>query len=241
MKALYFIPFLFLQSFFLCAQRVVDISGGDSVNYSALSFFHSVNGEPAGSVKFIALVDGTPFFKDYWMKALVTLPGNRKFANIQVKLNLLDNNIHFRDVKGNEMVTSAVINELYLLDTVETASYSLISSNVFSPGATSKTSWFLVLEKGAATLLKEVSKKIKETKPYGSATTEQRIETQYKYYILSNNNLIQIKKLRLLAETLPERRRELEQFISHNHLQDKNDQHWIAVINYYNQLAGHSK
>jgi hypothetical protein len=139
------------------------------------------------------------------------------------------------------MVTSAVVNELYLMGPVEAGSYSLISSNVFSPGATSKTSWFLVLEKGAATLLKEVSKKIKEIKPYGSATTEQRIETQYKYYILSNNNLVQTKKLRLLTETLPERRKELEQFISHNHLQEKNEQHWISVINYYNELAGHSK
>ncbi|MDX2046576.1 MAG: hypothetical protein SFU87_07300 [Chitinophagaceae bacterium] len=220
---------------------MVDISGGDSVNYSALSFFHSVNGEPAGNVKFIALVEGTPFFRDYWMSALVTLPGTRKFANIQVKLNLLDNNIHFTDVKGNEMVTSAVVHELYLVDTVEAGSYSLISSNVLSPGATSKTRWFLVLEKGTATLLKEVSKKIKETKPYGSATTEQRIETGYRYYILSNNNLFQIKKLRSITEALPDRRKELKQFISHNHLQEKNEQHWISVINYYNQLAGQSK
>ncbi|NJO25084.1 MAG: hypothetical protein HC867_03775 [Bacteroidia bacterium] len=89
------------------------------------------------------MVEGTPFFRDYWMKALVTLPGNRKFANILVKLNLLDNNIHFRDVKGNEMVTSAVVHELYLMDTVEAGSYSLISGNVLSPGTTSKHRGFL--------------------------------------------------------------------------------------------------
>src|ERR1043165_8201780 len=112
----YFIVILLCSStILLWAQKTVDVADGNSSAMSP-SFFTVVNGEPVVFAKFAKIVDGTPYFSDEWMKGNVVINGGSQFTGIYVKLDLYDNEIHYRDLKGNELVATTPIQKLILFD-----------------------------------------------------------------------------------------------------------------------------
>ena len=85
-------------------------------------------------------------------------------------------------------------------------------------------------------MYKKLTKVITETKPYGSATTEQVIHTSSRYFILYNNQLIRIKKFRDLADILSDKKTEVLSFITSNKLNGKSDEDYNSLLSYYNDF-----
>jgi hypothetical protein len=51
------------------------------------------------------------------------------------------------------------------------------------------------MEKGSVTLFREIVKIVTENKPYGSATTEQKVNTTYKYQMRSGTVCKQVPRI----------------------------------------------
>ena len=216
------------------AQKTVDVSS-DNGNAMSPAFFMVVNGHPFVMAKFTKLVEGTPFFKDEWMKGNVVVNGGTQYSGIYLKLDLFDNEVHFQDQKGTEMIATTRIQKIILLDTAMQQLYNFVNGEFIQANVRIK-GWYQLLTEGKATLLKKFSKQLHELRPYGSATVEQTIFTSPRYYILHDGTFTEIKKIKEMADILTDKRDEVAQYIKTNNLSGKTDGDFEKLVNYYNEL-----
>lgn len=228
----------FLTSFYLLfflnmrAQTVVDVNNVENIKGV---MYQVAGGRPYVNVKFVELVDGTPFFKENYMKGSVVLTDNKGTAKGLLKLNMLDNELLYLDGKGKEMISTTPIQEITFTDTVSNVSYHLIYSSAFPAVAKAKPGWYLQLTSGKASLFEFFNKQMLEHKPYGSATVQQKIETSEEFYILMNNMLMVVKKVKDIPEILANKKSELETY-SKSLNSKSSAEKMTALIEYYNTL-----
>jgi hypothetical protein len=222
------------------AQQVIDVSKQDvSVGPN---LFYSVAGEPFVNAKFVNLVEGTPYFKDEWLGAVLVGEGNREYKGVSIKLDLLDNSIHYTDAQGKEYIASTPINEIVLTDDAGNNYKFVKASTLAGVPNNIRENWVLWLCSGKASLYKELVKNLSEQKPYGSATTEQRIRTSEKYFILHNNSFTEIKKIKDIPSVLSDKRKELEEFLkTKDDAKASMDDRLTDIVDYYNSLGSEKK
>jgi len=233
MKAL-FACLLHLIGLLSFSQRTIDVDKQDGKTVNSNNFF-IVNGEPFVNVKFTRLVDGSPYFKDEWMKGVASADSFMTYSGI-LKLDLLDNQIHFLDKNGNEMVTNTRLKKLVLIDTITKKSFTFSHSSAIN-STDIKAGWYqLIAEAPSATLYKQEMKILQEIKPYNSATYEQSIRTSNNYFLFTGEKFSYIKKIRDLPDLLQDKKAELAKYISDNKLNGKTDNDYVNVIAYYKSL-----
>ena len=228
----YFFIVLCICGFFSSAQKTVDVTT-NSGSAMSTNFFNVVGGEPFVSVKFTRLVEGTPYFKDEWLKGNIILPGGKEYDGIYLKLDLYDNEVHYRDQKGNEMIATSSIQKIVLFDTVAQEVFSFVNSG-FIQADSRLNGWYQSLVGGKASLFKQIKKLMSENKPYGSATIEQSIISSPHYFILYNGNFTEIKKIKDIPGILNDKKEEVVQYIKN--LSGKSNDNFEKVINYFNTL-----
>ncbi|MFL5811259.1 MAG: hypothetical protein ACJ749_17185, partial [Flavisolibacter sp.] len=96
------------------AQKVIDVNKQDVTVGNDI--FYTVGGTPFVNAKFVSLVEGTPYFKDEWLKAKITMPGGREYKNISVKIDLYDNELHYLDPKNTEFIATSPVREVAIDD-----------------------------------------------------------------------------------------------------------------------------
>lgn len=230
----FFSILLCLSAIFSSAQKTVDVTTG---NVSAMSptFFNVIGGQPFVSAKFAKLVEGTPYFKDEWMKGNVVVNGGAQYPGIYLKLDLYDNEVHFRDMKGNDMIATASIQKVILFDSAAQQVFNFVNGE-FIQADTRVRGWYELLSEGKVWLFKKFNKQVQESRPYGSATIEQSIITFANYYVLYNGTFTEIKKMKDLPGILVDKKEQLAQYIKSNNLSGKTETDFESVINYYNSL-----
>jgi hypothetical protein len=233
MKSIYFAWFCFC-AILSSAQKTIDVTAAN-VNAMSPAFFNVVAGEPVVTVKFARLVEGTPYFKDEWMKGNVFVNGGGQYAGIDLKLDLYDNEVHFLDQKGIEMIATTSIQKIILRDSVSQQAYQFINGEYIQSNSRIK-GWYQLLSEGRIILLKKINKQMQEAKPYGSATVERSIINSTRYYILHNETFTEIKKIKEIPDILSDKKQEVAQFIKSNNLSGKSDDDFISLFNYYNGL-----
>jgi len=237
-------PFLFLTfSCFLSLSgfsqnRVIDVDKG---GVDVRGVFYTIGGEPFVNVKFVRLVEGTPYFREEWLKGSVILSGGRVYNNLSLKLDLYDNEVHYLDDKGVEYVASTPIKQVAITD--RNIEHVFLHSSVLpANNFYSKPTWYLRLSQDTVSLYKYFNKQVSESKPYGQATAEQQIRTQDKYWVLYNNSWIEIKKLKEAPALFGDKKQALENFLKNK--DDKTapmDQRLVAFINHLNTLVQTAK
>jgi hypothetical protein len=218
----------------LYAQRTINV---DSVSghYDIGAFFSVVNGEPFATAKFIRLVEGSAFFKDDWNIGNVTLLNGASYSNISLRINLLDKQLHFLK-DGTEFIADKFIKEVSFADKKTGDTFVFRTGFPPVPGS-SPRSLFQVLADGKAQFLKLYNKDISESKPYGSATYEQRVITNSAYYILKNNEMVKVKNDRETIESvLADKQHLIKEFLSKNKLNFRNEKDIVTLLRYYNSL-----
>jgi hypothetical protein len=223
------------------AQQVIDVSKQD-VRVGSNLFFVS-GGEPFVTAKFVNLVEGTPYFKNEWLKGVVVDKANHEYKNIDLKIDLLENTIHYLDDHQKEFVATTPVKEIVLTD-ASGDNYKFVHSSVFgnTVNASKKEGWYLWLSTGTASLYKTFVKDLSENKPYGSATTEQRIKTHEKYLILYNNAFLEVKKIKDVPSILAGKKKELEEFLKTKDDKEASlDDRLVKLIEYYNSLFKEQK
>jgi hypothetical protein len=234
-------PFLLaigcLAALYSPAQRVIDVEKND-VSGTSNTFFMVVGGQPFVNAKFAKLVEGTPYFSEEWMRGNIIMEGGKQYINVELKLDLLDHELHYKDANGNEMIANSIPQKIVMFDTVAQRIYNFAYYTSLPPSdADKQKGWYLLLgEGGNAAIYKQIIKTMNESKPYGSATVEQSIKTSTRYFVLYKGVLSQVKKIKDIPDILTDKKKELLQFLSTHKLSEKNDSDFEELLQYYSSL-----
>jgi hypothetical protein len=212
------------------SQSIINVDSIDGGTVA--SFMQVVGGEPFVSTKFVRIVEGSPFVQNDWTSGTVVLQNGKTFSNILLRLNLLDNQLHFL-VDGKEFIVDKDLGKISFNNPKTGQAQVYISgfSDLQQPVM------YEVLSSGKTTLLKLTKKEIREHKPYGSATYEHRIVNRTSYYI---NDGKQVAKINLerkdIEQLLNDKAEPVKEYINKNKLNMRNEKDALRVFNYYNSL-----
>ena len=229
-----------MKTIVLVSLLVIYLDGNCQVRSS-----HSLNdkltdlkGEPllAGNAIY---EDGSPFYSTDFQRGTLTLNNGKKYADILVKLNLLNDKIHYQLQDGKtERVTSAeVVRDVSFIDTEQKdtvhfrSGYPAISKNDLK-------TFYQVLADGKMQLLKQMKRIFIEEKNFNSATITRRFDTEKGYYIYTSGQIKKLKRTKsgVLELIAGEKKIKVEQFILDNRLMVKVDSDFAKIISYCNSL-----
>lgn len=223
------------------AQREVDVTNGEG-GIGVNSMF-TVHGTPFLNEKYVRVVSGSPYFRDDYMNAILVSDKGQEHKGIQVRLNLHGGEVVYK-MKGNaaEMTATTTIKEVILID-LDSTNYRFVHSN-YLPSTKANpldVGWYLWLGSGTASLYKHFKKDLRETTPYGQATTERSITTKESYIIQYNNTYFEVKKIKDVPGILANKRKELEDYLQNQDDRSLNiDDRFAKLISYYNSLFAKS-
>jgi hypothetical protein len=239
MKQLLILVCLPLLCYDIIAQKTIDVDKESNANTGAMNHFYTVAGNPFVMTKFSRVVSGSPFFDDKLMKGAIILSGGKEYKNILVRVNLLETQVNYYDNKQKiEMVASTPVREVVLWDTINNKDYRFVNAEYIQVQTEKKPEkdFYELLQAGKVELYKQHKKLMAESRPYGSATFEQTIETKQMFYILYNGSWTRIKTMKGLTDMLSDKRPEISKFISTYQLSGDNQQNYEAIVAYYNSL-----
>lgn len=218
-------------------QQKADVST-NYVNVSTGRFFQDAQGvRMLANTTYYRPVEGSPFFSEKWMKGSAALTPEREYQNLWLRLDLLANKLHFRDIRGEEMICTTPVYSLTMKDSVTGAVHSFVHSAFLHAAADLKPqAWLEVLADGKAQLFCHHKKTMTETQPYGSATFEQRFFTFDVFYLVVNGRMQRIKKAKDIVGELADKKSELEKWMRSNP-GDKSATYMAKLVAYYNSLV----
>src|SRR5688572_15560448 len=172
-----------LLCFKAASQKTIDV---DKDPDRALNYLYTVGGTPFITAKFARVVEGSPFFNEQMMRGAIILSEGKEYKNILLRLNLLESQVNYLNEKEVELIASTPVRELVLWDTIHNKDHRFIFSDYIKTADKPEKDFYELLQAGKAELYKQYKKRILENKPYGSATIEQSIQTNLRYYVLLN-------------------------------------------------------
>ncbi|HMH24173.1 MAG TPA: hypothetical protein VK563_20460 [Puia sp.] len=218
-------------------QRVIDVTNADAVQMGKGIPIVLSGSEPFSMAKFVKVTSGTPFFTEQWMRGMLVPATGKAYANLLLRLNLLDNTVIYQDDKGQELTATTPLKRIMLRDSLTGVEYNFVlGSELNNTDRELKGTWFQVLVNDNVSLCKQHKKRIIDNTSYGSATVEQTISTIDLYYVYKNGVLTPVKKWSELLDQLADKKDKLYPYISANHLRGRSEQDYIQVVNYYNSL-----
>lgn len=232
MKAL--LSLLILCSACAFGQRRINVDS--DVSLQTGSFFQAVNGMPVATNVYFKVVEGSAYFNPEWMKGIVSV-NDKRYGNLWLKLDLLANEVHFRDSKGEEMICATPIDHISFGDSASGAVFDFVHTSAVPELALLKPeAWMQLRAEGKASLYTHHKKAISETRPYGSATLEQRIITTEVHYLVHNGQYVKVKKLSDVLNALTDKKAELQQWIKSNNIDARSAADLGRVVDAYNNM-----
>lgn len=212
------------------SQQVIDVN---NTNYNALNMLQVVGGNPVTNAKYVSLVEGSPYLQEEWIKGKLITEQGYVFQDVFLRLNLIENTIHYKDPKGNEMIATMPIREVILPEQATGKTLRFVNSNILPP---SKKGWYLLLHNANVSFFKFYDKILSENRPYNSATTEQRIMTKEKYFVMMKNVSYPIKNIKDLQTLFIDKQKDVEMFIKTLDTKKPLEERMIEIVEYYNVL-----
>ena len=217
------------------SQRVVDVEK-ETGNATIFNYVYTVAGVPFVNAKFARVTEGSPFFNEQMMKGTIILSEGKEYRNMMVRLNLLELQVNYVGEKQAEMVATTPVREVLLRDTINNKEHRFVFSDYIEVAEKPEKDFYELLQAGRAELYKQYRKRLVESKPYGSATVEQRIQTELKYFVLKGKQWARVKKLKDLVGLLNDKARDIAKFITDNKIEGDNEVNFEKVIAHYNGL-----
>jgi hypothetical protein len=231
MKYIMFIAVLIWPGF-ISAQQTINV---DDPNNRNLVNLGGINGEPVNMFKYMRVVEGSVFIPADFTNSTILIKNNKRpINNVKARINIVEHTLHYLDEKGNEYFTRLPIEEIFFKDPVTGDAH--IYSQTLESCANNKQGWYEVLEKGNVNLFREIIKTISENKPYGSATTEQKVNTSYKFWMQAGTGCRQVNKINDFIAELKKINPGFESLVAGQKYSDKKVEDWIGVARKYNTL-----
>jgi len=209
------------------------------IQIAAGSLFYAVDGKPVTTADHFKVVEGSYFFNENWMNAILVFNNGNEQKNINARLDLLKNNVHYQDQFGNEFIANPNIKEIIFIDTLADVNYRFIHAPAISGERNNREQqWYQWLHSGKASLYKLFDKQVAEHKHYGSATTEIKIQTAESYLIYYNGTFFSVKKIKEIPSVLAIKKSDLDDFIKSDKLLNitSKDDKFVAVVQHFNFL-----
>ena len=136
-------------------------------------------------------IAGTPFFTDSWEYGIIITDDNSVFGNMQFRLDLKDQQVHFRKPDNTELVIqSGAVKQITLFD----SSGKTPATYVFQCGFPSidnqnEKSFYQMLADGKIKFLKSLRKSIHEEKDGFSGEVHREFRQYEDYYFLVKKNI----------------------------------------------------
>jgi DNA-binding PadR family transcriptional regulator len=218
------------------SQKTVDVDKEQPRTGGAINYLYTVAGTPFLSTKFARIVEGSPFYNEQMMMGAIILSEGREYKNVIIRLNLLESQVNYLDEKKNELIANTPIKEVVLWDTIRREDHRFIFSEYIQATDKPEKDFYELLQTGKAELYKQHKKRIQENRPYGSATIEQTIKTDLRFYVLLDGKWTILKKIKDMPTLLSDKKDEIQKFINQKNLTASNEANYEAVISFYNSL-----
>ncbi|HXD76924.1 MAG TPA: hypothetical protein VN616_03900 [Puia sp.] len=219
------------------AQQVVDVDAQDFNGTNHQTVENAVNGLMLQPYKYVRVTDGTPYFNKEYMKARLFDGAGTSYASNAVRLNLLDNEVDFKDAAGNELVATTPVKQIQLTDTTTGTKYLFVKGDqIPEAGADESNTWLQVLVNDKVSLLRKTRKSIRETIPYGTSTTEEQIVSLDSYFVRMNKTFTHVKNWQEILQLFSDKKEAVESFARSHHLKGKSESDYTQLVRYYNSL-----
>lgn len=215
------------------AQNIIDVD--KNPGRLPARELYATGGFPLNSAKYIKIASGSPYLSEKWMRGALATADSVEYGNLRLKLDLLDNSVIYLNDKNEEMICSTPVSKITMRDSASGKTYYFISGSSI-PGAESVNTWYEVLTSGKVTLYKQHFKDIYETKPYGSSVTEQNIRSSERYFVQVGNSFSRIKKPKDIVDLVPDKKKQVSDFINNQKLSGKKETDYIQTVELYNSL-----
>ena len=210
------------------AQNKINV---EKVEYTSIDFYVA-GSVPVVKAQYFRLVEGSPYFRDIWTEAILQSPQGKLYKMDKVKLDLVTNDISFIDKDGVERVSTVEINALQF-NVPDTTASCRLRKLALSQG-NKKEEWYIeVINNENVSLYKRIVKQVSESMPYGTSTMQQRIRDQQKFFLFINNKLVPVKSVSDLPALLPDKKQEMQSFISRLDKKIRTEEKFRMAIEYY--------
>ncbi|HEY4336640.1 MAG TPA: hypothetical protein VGM89_12100 [Puia sp.] len=138
-------------------------------------------------------VTGTPFLSENWKLGALVINTNRRFDSVNIRLNLLSQEVHFLDRNNNEMALAKGYIKTILLPG------GLRFQNGFpAVDGQDENNFYQVLAEGKLTLLHSARKVIATQKDAMSGDVKKEYRTYEDNYLYDGKTMLRVKKEKAL-------------------------------------------
>ena len=198
----------------------------------------NIGSTPQG-INFMGEIDpklkGSPYLFEGWAKGSVVLEDGKSYNDLGLMYDVLADRVIFKSDIGKMQAFTVRVKE-FTIDT-DKGQHTFRSGFPAIDGGSDR-SYYQVLAEGNTKLLKRTTKQITEAIEPGAITMSKKLQDNIKYYVLIDNKIVRVKKdKKAILALLKNKSAELENYISSNKLNFKNEDDIVKLVNYYNRLA----
>ncbi len=182
-------------------------------------------------------IKGSVFILDDWQKGNIQLNNGAFAINISLKINSVNNYVHFKNDEGVEMFKEA--SEIRMIEILQVGNADVVT-NIYNTYETQKngkntTQFYEQLSNGKISLLKLIRKELKTTtNDFTKEITKEYVQYQ-DYYIYFKEEIIELKRKQSFFEKLMNNNwGEMEKYISDNKINFKQIDDIKKLVAYYN-------
>ena len=223
-------------------QQVIDVDKAGGPTIPASDVVGGFQGMIYNNEKFVRVTSGSAFFQDQFLPATLYDATGSRYKAGAVRLNLLDNQINYKDGNGTEMVTTTPIKRVVLEDKDAGKTYTFVAGDQLNmPDKSSGAAWVQVLVNKQVSLVLWQKKSIHKSITYAQATQDEDIPTVNLYYVKMNGAFSEVKSFQDLINQFPDKRDILIKYAKDNKLRGRTPEEYAALVNYYNEIAFSNK
>lgn len=173
------------------------------ISQTNIGFLKDVSGmtvEFKTSTEFV----GNPYLTKDWSDALITTADGKKYKDVPIKYDQIENVLYFKDPEGKVNKFSDPIKEFSLQNE---------GNKIFRQFGPGKF-FYLVLYDGKTKFITRDAKYLKENREYNSATVTKKVLSSTKYYFVAEDgelNETKANKKAILA-TFPDKKADFEKY-----------------------------
>lgn len=235
MRSFLLLPALFL-GYAAGAQKVIDITHSDADVIGNERMRGLTGGSIFPADQYVRVKEGTPYYSDDWAAGTLVLDGGTTYQNLELKLDLLRHEVHYKDAADREMILTAPLREIVLHPGGLDARYFILGKAWADVDKRLADSWLQVLVNDKVSLMLDHRKKLVETTAYASSTIEQTIEDKEVYFLQKGGRCFRVSRWSELVGLLGDKSTQVVQYIKENDLTGEAPIEYAQLVTYYNTL-----